>query len=246
MPGDGIWNSWEVYDGYRLARHAEGVSGGLAMLGGTRLCRTPIARRGVFVERHLAGGGRGLRGAQWDLRTVGQPLVTPLGPPLESSFGRWDALQAAVNFRQAACRPPVVGQTAPGPTPQDGTSLTMGPPAGGGAGHGVHDRPRRPGGARVCGALCGCETALPRRGWSPARPGDTYPVGEYRPDSVARREEPAVGRALLAGTYPARSEAVSGSGGAYPCEHWLALPRVVPRALTAYCRWRRTYRPRVR
>jgi hypothetical protein len=193
--------SREVWRQQGLVPHVAangGDVGALARLGSTRPCRTPIARRGVFVERHRAGGGRGLSGAQWDLRAVGQPLVTPLG----LSLGRWDALLAAAAFCQAACRHPVVGQTALGPTPQDGTTLATDPPAGWGAGHGAHDRPRRLGGARVCGALCGCETSSPRRGWSPARPGDTYPVGEYRPDSVARREEPAVGRALLAGGAP--------------------------------------------
>jgi hypothetical protein len=69
----------------------------LAMLGTTRKGMTHIARSGVFVERHLASWARFLRGAQWDLRAVSQPLVTPWLPQLGPSGCLWEALLAAVD-----------------------------------------------------------------------------------------------------------------------------------------------------
>jgi hypothetical protein len=69
----------------------------LAILGTMRKCMTNIARRCVFVERHLASWERFLAEVQWDLRGVSQALVQLLLHQLGPHLQLWEALLGAVD-----------------------------------------------------------------------------------------------------------------------------------------------------
>jgi len=73
-----------------------GYVGALALLGTTRTGRTTMARRGVFVARHLASWERLLAESHGDRCGVRQTRVARLLQPLGSRLYLGDALLAAV------------------------------------------------------------------------------------------------------------------------------------------------------